>query len=89
MKNDLRKVRFSLCQKQYRPDEDLQKKNEELSRIRLGYFHRWIDDVDNSKEIPCIKAYALVEDADTGKIHPVDYWLLTFIDDFKEKCIED
>lgn len=45
----------------------------ELGRMRDGYFHRWVDDVDTSRDIPYLKPMALVEDFEDGKMHLVDY----------------
>lgn len=51
---------------------------EELSKERSGYFHRWVDDVDTSKDIPYIKTMALVEDKADGSIYMVEYNNLKF-----------
>lgn len=81
MANNLRKVIYSLVKKEnYYEAPDLQKENDELSKEREGYFHRWIENVDNSGEIPCIKPWALIEDAETGKMEETQYFLITFID---------
>lgn len=81
MANNLRKVIYSLVKPQYYYDApDLQRENDELSREREGYFHRWIENVDTSGDIPCIKPWALIEDAETGKLEETQYFLITFID---------
>ena len=80
MCKDLRKVVFSLGKYEFHPDADSkeQAEMEELSRERIGYFHRWVDDVDNSKDIPYVKTMALVEDIDDGAVHMVEYYNLKF-----------
>lgn len=76
----LRKVTFTLGSYEFLPDltpnemEDM----EELSKVRTGYFHRWVDDVDTSKDIPYIKTMALVEDNADGTIHMVEFHNLKF-----------
>ncbi len=81
MCKDLRKVIFSLGSYEFHPDAtDAERQEmEELSKERQGYFHRWVEDVDCSKEIPFIKALALVEDAESGKMHKVEANNLRFI----------
>ena len=83
MCKDLRKVRFSLGQYEFHPDADSKEcaEMESLSRERIGYFHRWVDDVDNSKDIPYVKTMALVEDVVDGAVHMVEYCNMTFISD--------
>ncbi len=51
---------------------------EKLSKERNGYFHCWVEDVDTSKDIPCIKTMALVEDCSDGKVYMVDYQYIKF-----------
>lgn len=51
---------------------------EELSKERSGYFHRWVDDVNTSKDIPYIKTMALVEDNADGSMHMVEFKNLKF-----------
>lgn len=80
MRNQLRKVKYSFAKSEFYPDKDLQKQNEEDSREREGYFHGWIEVVDTSGDIPCIQPWALVENAETGKIEVTQYFLITFID---------
>ena len=52
---------------------------EELIKERTGYFHRWVDDVDTSKDIPYIKTMALVEDEADGTVYTVEYQYLKFV----------
>jgi hypothetical protein len=54
---------------------------DELSKQRSGYFHRWVDDVDTSKDIPYIKTMALVEDNTDGTVYMVEYQNLKFLDE--------
>ncbi len=54
---------------------------EEISKVRSGYFHRWVDDVDTSKDIPYIKTMALVEDIENGEVYMVENHLLNFLKD--------
>ncbi len=56
---------------------------EELSKERQGYFHRWVENVDCSKEIPFIKPMALVEDAESGKIYEVEALNMRFTPDWQ------
>lgn len=80
----LRKVIFSLGTYEFLPDATDKEKQEmdERCKDRRGYFHRWIEEVDASQDLPFIKPIALVEDADTGKIHEVEYHNLRFISDW-------
>lgn len=80
MCNNLRKIIFSLGTYEFDPDASPAQEEEmkELCRERRGFFHRWTEDVDNSKDIPFVKAMALVEDADTGQIHVVEYHNIRF-----------
>ena len=80
MCNKLRKVIFSLGTYEFIPDATDKEKQEmeERCKERYGYFHKWIEDVDCSKEIPCIKTMALVEEANSGKIHEVEIHNLKF-----------
>ena len=73
-------VTFSLGRYEFHPEATPKEKEEmnELSKKRKGYFHRWVDDVDTSKDIPCIKAMALVEDSEDGSVHMVEYYNLKF-----------
>lgn len=81
MCDNLRKVTFKLLKDGYQPNltqvETADKIN--LTRERNGFFHKWVEDVDTSGDIPCIKPMALVEDAEDGKIHFVEYYNLQFI----------
>ena len=78
----LRNVTFRLGNYEFNPDADSNKEAEMQSRSkeRRGYFHRWVDDVETNKDIPYVKTMALVEDAEDGKIHTVEYYNLQFID---------
>ncbi len=80
MRKDLRKVTFTLGSYEFLPDPTPKEKEEmeELSKVRSGYFHRWVDDVDTSKDIPYIKTMALVEDNADGSIHMVEFHNLKF-----------
>lgn len=77
----LRKVKFFLGRYEFRPDTTPEEEAEmkEYSKEREGYFHRWVDNVDNSKDIPYIKTMALVEDSVDGALHEVEYANLTFL----------
>lgn len=81
MTKNLRKVKFCLAKIGYVPDLTREEREEEheLGRMRDGYFHRWVDDVDTSKDIPYLKPMALVEDIEDGKMHLVDYYNVTFL----------
>lgn len=80
MCKDLRKVIFTLGSPEFFPDPtpEEQMEWEELSKERSGYFHRWVDDVDTSKDIPYIKTMALVEDTTDGTVHMIEYYNLKF-----------
>lgn len=80
MCNSLRKVTFKLMHYEFDPDAtpDGEAETEKLSKEREGYFHRWVDDVDNSKDIPYVKTMALVEELENGSMHVVEYYNLTF-----------
>lgn len=75
MCKDLRRVIFTLGSYEFLPDSTLKEKEamEVLSRKRVGYFHRWVDDVDTSKDIPYIKTMALVEDNADGLVYMVEF----------------
>lgn len=83
MCKDLRRVTFSLGRYEFipTPTPQEQAEMEGLSKERQGYFHRWIDDVDTSKDIPYIKTMALVEDGADGKVHMVEYDNIKFLKD--------
>ncbi len=68
---------------QFLPDSTSREKEgmDELSKQRSGYFHRWVDDVDTSKDIPYIKTMALVEDNTDGTVYMVEYQNLKFLDE--------
>ena len=76
---------FSLGTYEFIPDATDKEKQEmdELCKERRGYFHRWTEDVDSSKEIPCVKTMALVEEAESGKIYEVEYYNLRFTTDWQ------
>ncbi len=80
MCKSLRKVTFSLGRNEFHPDATPEEimKMEEFSKERTGYFHRWVDDVDTSKDIPYVKTMALVEDDADGSIYMVEYHNLKF-----------
>lgn len=84
MSNTLRKVIYRLGNSEFWPDatEEDQEEMAELSKERRGFFHRWAEDVDTSKDIPCIKPMALVEDAETGEIHFVEPFKIRFTIDW-------
>lgn len=79
MEKFLRKVKFTLAPYECHTDEDLRKDNEERSKIREGYFHRWIEDIDTSKDIPYIKTVGLIEEIGTGKLYVTDYYNINFV----------
>ena len=76
----LRKVTFSLGRYEFHPDPTPKEEAEmeELSKERKGYFHRWVEDVDTSKDIPYLRPLALVEDIEDGSMHTVEYYNLRF-----------
>lgn len=80
MCKNLRKVTFTLGSYEFLPEATPKEAEEmeELSKERWGYFHRWVDDVDTSKDIPYIKTMALVEDSTDGTVHMVEYQNLKF-----------
>lgn len=80
MDANLRKVTFKLGDYSFDPDatETQQAEMEEFSKVRQGYFHQWVDDVDTSKDIPYVKTMALVEDATDGKLHQVESYNVEF-----------
>ena len=63
-----------------RTDEKELTEMEIKAKQREGYFHKWVEDLDLSKEIPYIKPIALIEDRESGELKMVDYYLVTFID---------
>ena len=63
------------------PEE--QKRMEEYSKDRQGYFHRWVDDIDMSKDIPYVKTMGLVEDAGDCSLCRVEIEDIHFIDKMK------
>ncbi|MDE6007856.1 MAG: hypothetical protein K2G90_01460 [Muribaculaceae bacterium] len=85
MTSELRKVKFTLGRYCFYPDATFDEiaEQEELTKERIGYFHRWVEDVDTSKDIPFIRPYALVEDLESGKVHEIDYDLVTFINEIE------
>lgn len=80
MRNSLRKVSFKLKHYEFDPDTTPNQEAEmkRLSKEREGYFHRWVDDVDNSKDIPYVKTMALVEELENSSMHVIEYYNLTF-----------
>lgn len=82
MRADLRQVEFSLVAMGYIPDlsPNEEKEMQEDTRKRTGYFHRWVEDVDTSKDIPYVKTMALVEDSEDGRVHMVEYSNIRFKD---------
>lgn len=78
---NLRKVTFSLGYPEFYPNQTPQEEAQmrDLSKERNGYFHRGVEEVDISKDIPFIKSVALVEDCEDGKLHTVEYTNLKFI----------
>ena len=80
-----RKVTFSLGRYEFDPDTTPLEisEMEEMTKERQGYFHCWTNEVDTSKDIPFVKAMALVEDLADGKVYMVDYNLITFMDHVK------
>ena len=85
MCNNLRKITFCLLKDGYLPNllAAEEEKREDLLRERKGYFHKWVEDVDCSKEIPFIKPMALVEEVDSGKIYEVEYYNIRFSSDWQ------
>ena len=83
MCNNLRKVTYCLGQREFIPDATQEERieMEEFSKERKGYFHRWVDDVDTSKDIPFIKTVALIEDEESGEVIMVEYYNLKFMKD--------
>ena len=51
---------------------------EEYTKERHGYFHRWVDEIDTSKDIPYVKTMALVEDLEDGKVHAIETYNMQF-----------
>ena len=79
----LRKVTFCISRYEFNPDATPAEveKMEELCKERNGYFHRWVEEVDTSKDIPHIKTMALVEDNADGLVHMVEYQNLKFVEE--------
>lgn len=89
-KEDLRKVVFSIMYPQFRPglsDEEQRRLNEN-TRKRNGYFHKWVTIEEQSPQSGRFydKTMALVEDAETGKLYKVETELMTFKDWKDEEC---
>ena len=84
MCTNLRKVTFSLGHYELMPDatEEEESEMKELAKVRRGYFHRWVDEEVTITDIPHLKPMALVEDVETGKIHCVEYYNITFTEDW-------
>ena len=75
MKEKLRKITFSLAYYYFEPDltDEQQKEQEEETRQRNGYFHKWVEESDISPQTqePYTKTLALVEDIETVKMYKV------------------
>lgn len=82
MKEKLRKITFSLAYYYFEPDltDEQQKEQEEETRQRNGYFHKWVEESDISPQTqePYTKTLALVEDIETGKMYKVERDLIKF-----------
>ncbi len=82
MKEKLRKITFSLAYYYFEPDltDEQQKEQEEETRQRNGYFHKWVEESDISPQTqePYTKTLALVEDIETGKMYKVEPDLIKF-----------
>ena len=78
----LRKVMFKLGRYEFDPEAtpEEQKRLEECSKDRQGYFHRWVDDIDMSKDIPYVKTKGLVEDSEDNSLFKVEIENIHFID---------
>lgn len=76
----LRSVTFSLGYEQFSPSEQIQDEMEELARKREGFFHRFVNIEEKSPQSGNFreKTVALIEDAQTGKLHYVDVDLIVF-----------
>lgn len=79
----LRKVTFTLGRNEFNPEPTPreQAEMEELTKQRNGYFHKWVEDVDYSKEIPFVKSMALVEEVESGEMHVVESYNIKFVVD--------
>ena len=82
MKEKLRKITFSLAYYYFEPDltDEQHKEQEEETRQRNGYFHKWVEESDISPQTqePYTKTLALVEDIETGKMYKVEPDLIKF-----------
>ena len=80
MCDKLRKVTFRLGEYEFHPDEDSAGQDSmiDYSKERIGYFHKWVEDVDTSKDIPYVRTMALVEDSIDGKIYQIESYNLNF-----------
>ncbi|MDE6809868.1 MAG: hypothetical protein K2J42_07265 [Muribaculaceae bacterium] len=78
---NLRKVSF--CKKKYEFYPDLnaneQAKEQELTKFRDGYFHKWVEEPDNSKDIPYVKTMALIEGIEDGEMYLIDSANIKFV----------
>lgn len=83
MCNNLRKVKYLLEKCGFDPDAttDGRAEMEERAKEHDGYFHRWVDDVDTSKDIPFIKTVALIEDKESGKLYTTESANIRFVKD--------
>ena len=84
MCKELRKVLYQIRPYEHYPADYREAHPEELKDFekRRGYFHRLVDDVDSSKEVPVTVQLAMVEDADTGKIQYVPQSCINFTEDW-------
>lgn len=85
MSQKLRKVSYTYC---ISPEEyeststnDMEKEWNSTSE-REGYFHKWVEKGEISPETGAAfnKTYALVEDAETGKMQYIEAGTLKFLD---------
>ena len=90
MDREIRKVTFSLetfvgFNPELTPQEE--KEQEELTRLRQGYFHGIVKREEKSAQSGNFVevTYALVEDCETGRMHYVQPELITFIKRKNEK----
>lgn len=80
---DLREVMFKVCEYEFNPDltEEERRIQEDETRERNGFFHKWISVERRSAEsgnfinVTC----ALIEDAETGKMYQVESHMMNFL----------
>ncbi|MBD5215786.1 MAG: hypothetical protein HDS78_04625 [Bacteroidales bacterium] len=84
MCKELRKVLYKIRPYEQYPADYREAHPEELKDFekRRGYFHRWVDDVDFSGDVPVTKPLAIIEDADTGKVELINYFCINFTEDW-------